>query len=99
AIRLSKRAPCLCAGWFFFLAAQSLESSFLPIELYYEHRNYLPSFGLLLMSAGGLALLPDKIALSFSGRPRPFLMLLSVLLVVLAFSTWGRVLVWQDARA
>lgn len=33
-------------AWFF--AGHTLESSVIPLELYFEHRNYLPSFGILL---------------------------------------------------
>ena len=32
-------------GIAFFLGGHLLESTVLPLELYYEHRNYLPSFG------------------------------------------------------
>ena len=35
-------------GLSFFLAGHLLESSVFPLELYYEHRNYLPSLGLYL---------------------------------------------------
>ncbi|QQP98504.1 hypothetical protein [Lysobacter enzymogenes] len=58
AIALKRKAPHIFAGWFFFLFAHSVESSILPLELYYEHRNYLPSVGLLLMLAGLIGLLP-----------------------------------------
>lgn len=35
-------------GVAFFLAGHLLESTVFPLELYYEHRNYLPSVGLYL---------------------------------------------------
>jgi hypothetical protein len=38
-------------GIAFFLAGHLLESTVFPLELYYEHRNYLPSFGLYLSFA------------------------------------------------
>ena len=53
------RAPSVFAGWFFFLIAHGVESSFLPLELYFEHRNYLPGIGLILAVAGLWALLPE----------------------------------------
>lgn len=46
---LRTRRPAAFVGWFWFLMAHSIEASIVPIELYYEHRNYLPAFGLLLM--------------------------------------------------
>jgi tetratricopeptide (TPR) repeat protein len=35
-------------GPVFFLAAHLLESTLIPLELYFEHRNYLPSVGLFV---------------------------------------------------
>ena len=43
-----KRAPVLAFGLLFFLSGHLMESSFIPLELAFEHRNYLPSIGLLL---------------------------------------------------
>ncbi|MFZ6758707.1 hypothetical protein ACO0K9_15995 [Undibacterium sp. Ji50W] len=42
-----KRVPIAAYGILFFLVGHSLESSFIPLELIHEHRNYLPSFGLI----------------------------------------------------
>lgn len=39
--------PLLAFGWFWFLAAHSVESTFLGLELVFEHRNHLPMTGLL----------------------------------------------------
>jgi hypothetical protein len=41
------RAPVLGFAVAWFLIGQSLESSFIPLEIAHEHRNYLPSFGLI----------------------------------------------------
>lgn len=43
-----RRRPWLSLGIFWFLAGHSLESSLLGLELVYEHRNYLPSLGILV---------------------------------------------------
>jgi hypothetical protein len=51
AIALRRRAPALCFAVLWFLAGQSLESSFLPLEPAFEHRNYLPLFGPALAAA------------------------------------------------
>ena len=94
AIALRKRAPSLFAGWFFFLVAHAVESSFLPLEMYYEHRNYLPSIGVFLALTGVFALVPRR---SEAGASLPKLALVAVagLAAVLAFATLGRVLVWR----
>lgn len=44
---LRKRTPWLCFGIMFFLVGHLLESTFIPLELIFEHRNYLPSLGLI----------------------------------------------------
>jgi hypothetical protein len=43
AIRFRRHFPIACFAWLFFLAAHILESSTIPLELYFEHRNYLPA--------------------------------------------------------
>lgn len=40
-----KKYPIISFAIIWFLAGHSLESSFWPLELYFEHRNYLPSLG------------------------------------------------------
>lgn len=47
-IGLSRKWPWLTFGLAFFLAAHLLESSVYPLELIHEHRNYLPSSGLII---------------------------------------------------
>jgi hypothetical protein len=42
------RAPLIALGILWFYAGHLLESSFLPLEIAYEHRNYLPSLGVLV---------------------------------------------------
>ncbi|MET0232511.1 MAG: hypothetical protein ABW186_16390 [Rhodanobacteraceae bacterium] len=46
--RLRKRTPALAfaVGW--FLVGHSMESTVLPLELAFDHRNYLPMAGLIL---------------------------------------------------
>lgn len=38
-----RRWPAFAAAIFFFLAGHLMESSVVPLELYFEHRNYLPA--------------------------------------------------------
>lgn len=95
AITLRKRAPSLFAGWLFFLIAHGVESSFLPLELYYEHRNYLPAFGLLLALTGALALVPHFHTNVLSPR-KLGLFAAAGLFLVLALGTLGRAMVWRD---
>ena len=49
--RWRRRAPVLALGIGWFFVGHLLESTLLPLEPVYEHRNYLPSFGPLLALA------------------------------------------------
>ena len=96
AIVLRKKAPSIFAGWFFFLVAHAIESSFLPLELYFEHRNYLPAFGLLLATAGTAELLTRHLHTQVLSRRQLGLLLVGAYALVLSFATLGRSLVWAD---
>ncbi len=43
-----KRMPLVSFGIAWFLIGHAMESTFLPLEIAHEHRNYLPLFGILL---------------------------------------------------
>ena len=45
AIRWHRRYPVVAFAVFWFLAGHLLESTTVPLELYFEHRNYLPILG------------------------------------------------------
>lgn len=38
-----KKYPIICFAIFFYFANHLIESTIIPLELYFEHRNYLPS--------------------------------------------------------
>lgn len=46
-LRFRKSAPVFAFAALWFLAGHALEASFVNLELYFEHRNYLPSLGIL----------------------------------------------------
>ena len=91
-----RRVPALFAGWFFFLAAHVIESSFLPLDLAFEHRNYLPAVGLLWALAGGVAALLTRVPTSVLSVRQLGMLACGVLLVAYSVTTLGRALVWQD---
>lgn len=43
AVFLRERTPIITASILFFFAAHLMESSVVPLELYFEHRNYIPA--------------------------------------------------------
>jgi protein O-mannosyl-transferase len=52
AVTASRKFPLVAFGVAWFLIGHSLESSFIPLELVHEHRNYLPLFGVCLLPVG-----------------------------------------------
>jgi len=96
AYALRKRAPTVFVGWFFFLGAHVVESTFLPIEMYYEHRNYLPSVGLLMALLGAIALIPSTLQFNVLTPRKLALGAAMGFALVLTVATLGRVLVWQS---
>ncbi len=76
-----------------FIVGHSTESTVLPLELYYEHRNYFPGIGLFL----GIALL---LAILFRKWPEiatPALVWGGVFVVVFAMRTSSQVQIWSSA--
>jgi hypothetical protein len=48
------RYPLAAFAFLFYLVAHSMESSVVPLEMVFEHRNYLPSVGLAVLAAAGI---------------------------------------------
>ncbi len=96
AFALRRRAPSILAGWLFFLVSHSVESTILPLEMYYEHRNYLPSLGLFLAVVGLLGLVTSKIQTNVFSIKQLGWLAAAGFILVLGVSTLGRVLIWQD---
>lgn len=88
-----RRGPwlALAVGW--FLVGHSLEASVVPLELVYEHRNYLPSLGLFIALVALLAGLVRRLNLP-SRLPAA---LTVMVILVLAGATFSRASVWADA--
>jgi tetratricopeptide (TPR) repeat protein len=55
-----RAAPALFFGLMFFFVGHLLESSFLGLELYFAHRNYIPAFGLYFALVYVLLHLPSR---------------------------------------
>lgn len=88
---LRKRWPLFSLAILFFLAGHAMESSVVPLELYFEHRNYLPA---------ALLFWPLAWALSRPGRYLPLQMLLALGLVALcAAATLAQARLWGEPDA
>lgn len=85
------RWPAVAAAVLFFLAGHAMESSVIPLELYFEHRNYLPA---------ALLFWPIAILLVRVGtRPRLRLALAAAVVAILACTTWAQARLWGDPEA
>ena len=87
-----RRAPWAFAGaW--FLVGHAMESTFLPLELVHEHRNYVPSIGIWIALAYYAVVAWEK-----AGRSRGLLFsALGLYCLGLAFVTHTRADAWRDA--
>ena len=86
-----KKAPLLGLGILWFFAGHLLESTVLPLEIAFEHRNYLASYGILL-SVFYLLLFPTRnrsISAIRNGGA-------AALIALFLFTTHSRSLQWQD---
>jgi len=98
-----KRYPLAGFAVLWFIAGHVLESTVIPLEIYFEHRNYLPMLGPLALAAGMLGN-----ALGTTQARRPAAALGFVWLSILAGLTlqearlWGspvqQALVWAEQR-
>lgn len=79
-------------GLALFLIGHSIESSYIPLELYFEHRNYLPSVGLSLLLVPAIGFLYAR-----SGRSRVLGVLLGVVyLTSITVSTAALSMQWSS---
>lgn len=87
-IALRKSRPAIALALLFYFAAQLLESTWIPLELYYEHRNYLPAMllfwpiGIGLGAPGALRWVRTSFA--------------AAILILLAGLTLQRASLWGD---
>lgn len=90
--------PCL---WFF--AGHLMESTVISLELYFEHRNYLASLGIIFLVFGAIAFLYGKVQSLFIKRLffGVAVTYLAVLIIILKMQTtlWGNPLMFNYVYA
>jgi tetratricopeptide (TPR) repeat protein len=91
AFHLRKRSPLVTFGVVWFLGNLAVESTFIPVDLIFEHRLYFPSFGPLLVFAYAL----DHVAARARLHPA-WIMVPLVALLTLATSMRNQV--WSEPR-
>lgn len=94
ACALRQRFRLVAFGIAFFIIGHAMESTVLPLELYFEHRNYLPAFGVLFALVAGANQLQER------WEPlRGWVTLLAVLFVSRNLLLLGsQAIVWSDSR-
>lgn len=75
-----------------FVVGHSVESTVLSLEMMFEHRNYFPSMGLLIV----LGVVYSAVTLRWSEPARPMLLCLAWLPLVLAGMTTSLAQVWSN---
>jgi hypothetical protein len=85
-------AGLVAFGVAFYIGGHLLESSVFPLELYYEHRNYLPSVGLCLALVVAAYWLLRRI-------PQPGAMAIAVLYIIgVAFAAHAKSMTWANQQ-
>jgi len=95
-----KKKPVFSFAILFFFLNHIVESSILPLEIIFEHRNYLPSLFLFFPLALGLQGLLN----TFGDKKKTGVYLLiiaaiTILLILLGNGTYRRNAVWQSNKA
>lgn len=89
AFAFRERMPIVSLGILWFFYGHSLESSVIPLDLVYEHRNYFPYLGLSLVSSYALGKTPKRIQI----------FAVSAFIIVLSIATFSRSSLWGNTRA
>lgn len=88
-LALRNRLPVLSFAVLWFLAGHLLESSVLPLEMYFEHRSYLPMLGIIL----AISFYAEKLTV----HNRKLLAAGGVVIITsLAVTTWQHSNVWGN---
>ena len=86
ALKLWRQLPLFSLGVLFFFVSHSLESSIFPLELVFEHRNYLASIGIVIAVVSVLR--------AIVRNPRGLALIVIIGLSGFSFLTWQRAITW-----
>jgi protein O-mannosyl-transferase len=96
AIRLRKSMPSFSFGIGLFFIGHLLESSIFSLEIYFSHRNYLPSMGLIIASIGLIAGLLKHYPENTVSIKRIMPIAFAGLFLVYAFASFNRATLWSN---
>lgn len=99
AVRQWRKYPLLSFAILFFFINHLVESTIIPLELIFEHRNYLPSFFLFLPLAAGIRFVLDLYACSHRVLHFFIIATLSFLLMSIGLGTYTRNKIWATEES
>lgn len=88
AIWIRRKSPIVTFAVFWYLGGHILESTVLPLELYFEHRNYVPLIGPIFALGWLIVHVPVRYRLTTSFGATIYIGLLAITLWVIT-SQWG----------
>ncbi len=94
-----KRWPLFSFAILFFFLGHIVESTVLPLELYFEHRNYLPSLFLFVPVASGCQMLIARLQLNTRMRRIARYGFAGILIAMLTAGTYSRNAVWASEKS
>lgn len=86
-----RRAPLVAFGLLWYFTGHAFESTFLNLQIYFEHRNYLPSLGIGVLGAAGLLQIRE-----LSARPALPAGIAIAVLCLLAWISLQNALLWRQ---
>lgn len=89
AVATRKKFPLVGLGILWFFAGHSLEAGPIPLELYFEHRNYLPLLGPLIVVAALLQAASPKVR-------RVLWIGVALFIAAESFMTWQSATTWGN---
>lgn len=93
-----RKRPILSFAILFFFLNHVIESSIIPLELVFEHRNYLPSLFLFLPVAVAIKWLLDYYKKTNRSLAGILVVFVTILLILLGIGTYTRNRVWLSDR-
>ena len=89
-----RRFPLISFSIIWFFAGHSLESSIFGLEIAYEHRNYLPSFGPIFAAAFAIFVILSRLRSQLNKTS--IAMIPIAIILIFGFSTWTWANYWKD---
>ncbi len=93
-----RKRPFIAFGILFFFLNHIVESSIIPLELIFEHRNYLPSLFLFFPVSAGI----NRLLKFYSGKKHSMYAIIitfvTLLLIGLGWSTYIRNMAWATEK-